>query len=943
MKVQGKIRTFLDDESKAIYPLTTMDAVIVEGSKTLKQKFKDMRSGLETSSTYYLIELERWGIVEGAQGKPPYTAAQWSIAYNNLLGFNKALAWANARGLTHVVVPKGRYAFTYTNLEGGAEVWQMKSISIRLYDNQTLDLNGSVFEVMFDSLNKNPYDKSPETTPPWRLAGTLIRMEHVKNAHLINGTLFGDIPNRSFTDGGSGFNSERGQEQTYGVMIDKSSHCSVENIDSSMFMGDGICLGAMPYRGEYESWSILGGLGNACAPGYMGSDGIVVEQAGAYISPEYPVDPTKFGTFLQMRSGGGYTRIPSITHKHFEYIFLDVNKALISKRNAVYLENVPIPYNARYVRVQFVNEAVGLASLTTINYDLTKPQNNNIRISNCNVHDNHRGGISGGADFTHIEHCQLFRNGSDSGLGIPLFPDTTRYALNFEDSYANFLTIENCEIGDSFNGLLLGVYHARVTGCYIHSTSGIVVYNNASTFIDNNVFYNAGISLMGTSAVQERSIYVSNNTIYAQQFGISTSTHPTTRVFFDTNTIFMNTGSFDGNVHMSNNYIRGYNGSAFHASHNGPTFNDCANFVGNVIEDFGGGFYRCTYVCTNQSQFNMRSNTFINCSFNSFALSNHNQFVDSKLINCKYSNPPKDKAIDSSISFINCLLINFRMTLGGTYVNDSTTTNVTIKGIFKNCEITMNDNHNEAFMLDIGDNVNSKRNYVFELIDSNVSFENISKNLDLIDGIGQPADITLQNVELYIRGGSLKLADSTKFTLMRYYNKARAFFEDVKYTGADSVITGVNVVNKAVIHKGTVPPIRVDERVIWIHSTNNKTYIWDKTNLVWVDNTGMPYSAKGTRYNVGNTKASTSPLNDGFIGWVCVTAGFESDVAWTASTTQTVNKIVYVDTRVYICTLAGTSGTTAPTHTTGTAADGTATWEYLGPRAVLYPYGMISG
>jgi len=555
--VQGKIKTMVDD-STVVYPVTTIDAVYADEAKTLRQKLEDMRSGLEGDRTQYLIELDRWGIVEGSQGKPPYTAAQWEIGYNNLLGMNKALAWANARGLTHVVLPKGNYAFIYTNLEGGAEIYQMKTIAICPFNDQILDLNGSVFEVMFDSINKNPYDKSPETTQPWKLGGCLIRLEFVKNAHVVNGTIIGDIPNRSFSDGGSGFDSEKGMEQTYGVLIDRSSHCSVENLDVSMFMGDGVCLGAMPYRGKYENDSLSSGLGNTCAPGYMGTDGVIVQQAGAYISSEYPVDPKKFGTWVQMRSGGGYTRIVSIAHKSFEYIFLDTNKAYISRRAAVYLECVPIPYNARYVRVQFVNEAVDLASLTTADFNLTKPQNNNIKIFNCYIHDNHRGGISGGADFTHVSHTQLFRNGSDSGIGIPLFPDSTRYALNFEDSYSNFLTIENCEISDSFNGLLLGVYHARVTGCYIHSTSGVVVYNNASTFIDNNTFYHAGLSLMGSSSTQERNIYLTNNTIYQPQFTVSTTDHPTTHVFFDTNTIYMNYGEFSGNLHMTNNYIRGH-------------------------------------------------------------------------------------------------------------------------------------------------------------------------------------------------------------------------------------------------------------------------------------------------------------------------------------------------------------------------------------------------
>lgn len=52
--------------------------------------------------------------------------------------------------------------------------------------------------------------------------------------------------------------------------------------------------------------------------------------------------------------------------------------------------------------------------------------------------------------------------------------------------------------------------------------------------------------------------------------------------------------------------------------------------------------------------------------------------------------------------------------------------------------------------------------------------------------------------------------------------------------------------------------------------------------------------------------------------------------AWAATTAYTVGTLVYANGNVYICTVAGTSGSTAPSHTTGTATDGTVTWQYKG-------------
>jgi hypothetical protein len=63
---------------------------------------------------------------------------------------------------------------------------------------------------------------------------------------------------------------------------------------------------------------------------------------------------------------------------------------------------------------------------------------------------------------------------------------------------------------------------------------------------------------------------------------------------------------------------------------------------------------------------------------------------------------------------------------------------------------------------------------------------------------------------------------------------------------------------------------------------------------------------------------------------------------WTASTTYAVgNSVIVVNGpsggNVYVCTVAGTTGTVAPTHTSGTATDGTVTWQFISttPRTDL--------
>ncbi|MFM7728712.1 MAG: hypothetical protein ACKO7B_18580, partial [Flavobacteriales bacterium] len=51
---------------------------------------------------------------------------------------------------------------------------------------------------------------------------------------------------------------------------------------------------------------------------------------------------------------------------------------------------------------------------------------------------------------------------------------------------------------------------------------------------------------------------------------------------------------------------------------------------------------------------------------------------------------------------------------------------------------------------------------------------------------------------------------------------------------------------------------------------------------------------------------------------------------WAGSTAVTAGAIRMANGQVYTCSVAGTTGLTAPSHTTGTAADGSATWLWVG-------------
>jgi len=64
------------------------------------------------------------------------------------------------------------------------------------------------------------------------------------------------------------------------------------------------------------------------------------------------------------------------------------------------------------------------------------------------------------------------------------------------------------------------------------------------------------------------------------------------------------------------------------------------------------------------------------------------------------------------------------------------------------------------------------------------------------------------------------------------------------------------------------------------------------------------------------------------IWWIITYMDAGSPALWVASTAYAVDDVVYYGKNVYTCTVAGTSGTTAPTATSGTTTDGTVTWTW---------------
>ena len=128
----------------------------------------------------------------------------------------------------------------------------------------------------------------------------------------------------------------------------------------------------------------------------------------------------------------------------------------------------------------------------------------NVIIEYCKIHDNHRGGISGGSNNNIIRFCVFEKNNSDvnyRGERIPIFSiGGTNYHINYEDSFAKGLEVYGCtfkspnqNVGKLLFGVLTLDFHDNI------SDTGTGIYRNIFSNIHHNIFNNNGLWLSSWS------------------------------------------------------------------------------------------------------------------------------------------------------------------------------------------------------------------------------------------------------------------------------------------------------------------------------------------------------------------------------------------------------------------------------------------------------------
>ena len=563
-----------------------------------------------TDSSCYIIDLAKWNITPGLDNKHEeiidnisvlcYSNDSYKIAYNNVIGINSAIEYAYSNNFSKVILPKNSYMICYSS--------EKISINIQNKSNFTFDLNGSTIKCIFDSIKKNPYDLS--NNKPYALSGFAMKFTDCFNSCVRNGTLIGDKIDRSFTE-----QSEKACEGTYGISVGAgSNNCILEFIDTSFFMGDGITSSSIG-----KNKTVLLGYQMNWQLGSIDSTGNFISSASTVVSDYINIQSnTRYYVY-----GYGYSQSYSyFPNERYSVYMYDSNKNYIGYlKNILVLSNFTTYYDAKFIRILLETTSIDKNGWSSVLAEGIV--GNNITIRYCNIHHNHRGGLTIGPSNLFIYNNIFYNNGSiDYENNLPGFEQSngnlfsTRYHINMEESKGRNINIFRNTFSFGNIGIAL-----RCTNCVIENNSfyycGIVLYKvNKATICSN---YGNNFSFMAFSYNTD-SLPFRDWQIYDNNFTsiIINGNSPINSI---SNNSFNSISSSDALIYNFNNnyiYITNSNYISSLSFSKNQLISNCTvsrdeNALGRLLFNSSISFFQCTF--TNIKMFLSSKCKFDNCTF----------------------------------------------------------------------------------------------------------------------------------------------------------------------------------------------------------------------------------------------------------------------------------------------------------------------------------------
>lgn len=454
----------------------------------------------------YLVDLKKFGITPGYQKRGSdnhYTDKQYDLMYNNGVGFTNAIRWAYDNGYDGIRFPKNDYCFTpRTTKNEKPETGPI--VLVQDLDKFDIDFGGGSYYLILDSKKKSQhFTISPEK--PYDQGGTMFFVACCINLQLHNGRFVGDRKLRDYDDA-----TEKFLENS--IAFSLSAHCHnirVHHLELSEFMADGISIAQTGnYYDDYD--------GNHKGDPFVGMDKLTIlkDDSSSTISSYMRSDILYMGIrthpiirkiaskrHYTINNTRGYTRIPNV-YSNVEVLTVNSTESKdkwIRCIRCSYLEDFELNSNESGVRFRCLHEDGVVDTNFKHSASISGVISSDVVIEFCSIHDNHRGGISGGSNFNTIRFCTFSKCSNDfnyEGKTIPNFMvGGTNYHINYEDSFAKNLVVHDCTFtrdNSSIGKLLFGVF--TLSFFNNKSDSGVRIYNSILSDIHHNNFGESGLA-----------------------------------------------------------------------------------------------------------------------------------------------------------------------------------------------------------------------------------------------------------------------------------------------------------------------------------------------------------------------------------------------------------------------------------------------------------------
>ena len=464
----------------------------------------------------YMVDLKKFGITPGYQKRGNdnhYTDKQYDLMYNNGIGFTKAIRWAYDNGYDGIRFPKYDYCFTPRTTKND-KPQEGPMVLVQDYEKYDIDLGGGSYYLILDSKRKSKYYvNSPEK--PYAQGGTMFFIAACINLQIHNGRMVGDRALRDYDDG-----AERNLENSRAFAI--AGYCQnirLHHIEICDFMADGVvCSQFGNWIPEYESRNYTPKMtwaGKSIPGRYVLRNEKIERDDNNYehctITNYLRLTKHYFEDFEVIRkiaskrvftfnNNLGYTRLINNYHNVEILTFNEKISTEVPLRiiKTSYLGSFSLSTDETGVKIQsWYDEGIkqeGFQHSGTISDVISS----NCDIESCFIHDNHRGGISGGCNSVSIRNCRFSKNHTEknyAGKLIPIFTiGGTNYHINFEDSYSKDLRVYGCSFSrtsESIGKLLFGVY--TIDFYNNDSDAPVFIYNSILSHIHHNKFKSAPV------------------------------------------------------------------------------------------------------------------------------------------------------------------------------------------------------------------------------------------------------------------------------------------------------------------------------------------------------------------------------------------------------------------------------------------------------------------